>query len=84
MCLSAVVTLGDPKIRLRAEGRAWEPKWNAVAAPGESPAREQAPSSRQLCCALPESWLVCLLPGLTAQAQLPLGTPPAIIGKTQK
>lgn len=40
------------------------------------------PSSHQQWHAMPESRVVCLPPGMTAQAQLPLGTPP-ITGKTQ-
>lgn len=70
----------------RAEGRGWShsemlPVFGAVLT--SHPLGDRYPLAPAVR-AQPESWFVCLLSGQTAQAQLTLGTPPAISGKTQE
>jgi len=78
------------KLHLRARRTGWvrdqEPEF-PVSGAAPKPQGGRHPSFHQRGRALPESRVVCLLPRLTAQAQLPLGTPlpsPPIIGKTHE
>lgn len=81
--------LGVPKNHGQAAGVGWGHQ-GGKPGPGDSLCPDNTPTQPQrtgtppsASCAMPclSHRLVCLLPGLTAQAQLPPETPPAVSGK---